>query len=465
MSIKNLLYAAAAYLVIYFFLAAGIGCAQMGAPTGGPRDTIPPVLLSAVPELSTTNFKGDKITLTFNEYINVKDVQKNVLVSPYPTTFPIIDYKLKTVTVKLKDTLLSNTTYAINFGNAITDNNEGNPYVEFTYVFSTGKTIDSLTLSGSVYMAETGKPDSTLMVLLYRNANDSSVQQKKPDYMARVSSSGHFHFTNLSAGQYRLYALNDKDGGKTYNSPTEAFAFLNEDIIISPVTDTVVMYAYEEEKDVKKIPTSTATKAADKKLKLTPSIKNNGQQDLLGNIVLQFNNTLKIFDPTKIILTDTSFNKINGTAISIDSTRKIVTLKNNWPEETYYGLMIEKDAVSDSADNILAKSDTIQFVTKKQSDYGSILLRFSNLVTARHPVIQLLENSIVVRSIAVSGPTWSDKIFPPGEYELRILYDTNNNGVWDPGNYEKKMQPENAITLDKKLVIKANWDNERDIKL
>jgi hypothetical protein len=465
MSIKNLLYAGAAYLIIYFFFVIGSGCAQMGAPTGGPRDTIPPVLISAVPELLTTDFRGNKITLTFDEYINVKDVQKNVLVSPYPKKFPIIEYKLKTVSIRLKDTLLANTTYAINFGNAITDNNEGNPFVEFTYVFSTGKTIDSLTLSGSVYMAETGKPDSTLMVLLYRNANDSSVQQRKPDYMARVNSSGHFHFTNLSAGQYRLYALNDRDGGKTYNSPTEAFAFLNEDIIIAPVADTVVMYAYEEEKDVKKIPKPVATKAADKKLKLTPSIRNNGQQDLLGNIELQFNNTLKIFDSTKIILTDTNFNKINGTAIYIDSTRKIVTVKNKWPEETDYRLLIEKDAVSDSSDNVLAKSDTIQFITKRVSDYGSLLLRFSNLDTTKHPMIQLLENSIVVKSIPVTGPTWSDSVFPPGEYEFRILYDTNNNGVWDPGNYEKKLQPEHATTLDKKLVIKADWENERDVKL
>ena len=108
-------------------------------------------------------------------------------------------------------------------------------------------------------------------------------------------------------------------------------------------------------------------------------MKNSPQQDLLTNLELHFNNTLKIFDTTKIILTDTSFNKIKGVAITIDSTRKIVTIKNKWPEETNYRLIIEKDAVSDSTDNLLAKSDTIRFVTKKQTDYGSLLLRFTNL--------------------------------------------------------------------------------------
>ena len=465
MSIKNLFYTASVFLFIYIISITGSGCAQMGAPTGGPRDTIPPVLVSATPKLLTTNFTGNKITLIFDEYIDVKDVQKNVLVSPFPKTFPIIEYKLKTVSIKLKDTLLDNTTYAINFGNAITDNNEGNPYVAFTYVFSTGKTIDSLILSGTVLMAETGKADSTLMVLLYRNANDSSVQQRKPDYMARVNAIGRFTFTHLSEGEYRIYALNDRDGGKTYNSKIESFAFANADIVVAPVTDTVLLYAYEEEKETKKLLAAAVTKAVDKKLRFISTLKSNPQQDLLTNLELHFNNKLKVFDTTKIFLTDTSLNRISGIAITIDSTRKIVSIKNKWPEETNYRLIIEKDAVSDSADNVLAKSDTIRFVTKKQSDYGSLLLRFSNLDLTRHPVIQFIQNTEIVKSIPVIGSTWSDKFFIPGEYELRILYDTNNNGIWDPGNYEKKLQPENAITLDKKLVIKADWENERDVKL
>lgn len=465
MKLKNLLYTAAAFLFIYFLSLTGSGCAQIGAPTGGPRDSIPPVLVSAIPKLLTTNFTGNKITLIFDEYINVLEVQKNVIVSPYPKTFPVINFKLKEVSIKLKDTLLENTTYAINFGNAIVDNNENNPFKEFTYVFSTGKTIDSLKLSGKVLMAETGKPDSTLQALLYRNAVDSSVETRKPNYIARIDRNGIFTFTNLSEGVYKVYALKDGDGAKTYNSKIETFAFSSEDISVTGKNDSVRLYAYEEEKEVKKPSGQPVRSAADKKLKFTSSLGANGPQDVLTNLVLTFNNKLKLFDSTKIILTDTNFNKINEAGITLDSTRKIITVKTTWPLETSYRLLIPKEAISDTANSTLAKSDTLKFKTKKESDYGNLTLRFSKIDSARHPVIQFLTAAEVIKSVKVTGPTWSDKFFTPGEYELRILYDTNNNGVWDPGNYKKKIQPEHALTLDKKLTIKANWDNEREIEL
>ena len=208
-----------------FIAYIGIGCAQIGSPTGGPQDSIPPVLVSAYPAIRSTNFKDNKIVLTFNEYVDLQEIQTNVLVSPFPKVNPNITFKLKTVTVKLKDTLKENTTYAINFGNAIRDNNEGNPFKNFTYVFSTGNTIDSLTLNGKIVMAETGKADSTIDVLLYRNAHDSTVQSRKPDYLTKLDKEGNFTFTNLSEGHYKIYALKDGDGGKTYNSSVEVFAF------------------------------------------------------------------------------------------------------------------------------------------------------------------------------------------------------------------------------------------------
>ena len=465
MKIKYLFFTTAVFLFIYLVSIAVSGCAQIGAPTGGPRDSIPPVLVTASPKLFTTNFKGNKITLIFNEYINVLDVQKNVLVSPFPKTSPVIDFKLKTVSIKLIDTFIDNTTYAINFGNAIVDNNENNPFKEFTYVFSTGSTIDSLKLSGKVLMAETGKPDSTLQALLYRNANDSSVEKRKPDYIAKIDANGKFTFTNLSEGVYRIYALKDGDGGKTYNSKIESFAFADADIIVAAIPDSVLLYAYEEEKEKKKIPSVAAKSAADKKLKFTPAPSKNMQQDLRSDFELHFNNTLKNFDTTKIVLTDTNNNKIEGVTISLDSTRKIVSIKNKWPVNTYYRLIIANDAISDSANNLLAKSDTFHFKSKSESDYGSLTLRFTKIDLAKHPVIQFLTASEIVRSVPVTGSSWSDKLFSPGEYELRILYDANNNGIWDPGSYEKKLQPEKAITLDKKLTIRADWDNERDIEL
>jgi methionine-rich copper-binding protein CopC/uncharacterized protein (DUF2141 family) len=314
-------------------------------------------------------------------------------------------------------------------------------------------------------MAETGKPDSTLQALLYRNANDSSVEKRKPDYIAKINSNGKFTFTNLSEGIYRVYALKDGDGGKTYNSKIESFAFIDKDIVVAALPDSLTLFAYEEEKDKKKTASTIAKSTADKKLKFTPVPAKNMVQDLRSDFELTFNNTLKNFDTTKIILTDTNNNKIEGISISLDSTRKIVRIKNKWPVDTYYHLVVGKDAVSDSANNQLPKSDTFKFKSKAETDYGSLTLRFTKIDLAKHPVIQFLNASVIVRSVPITGTAWSDKLFVPGEYELRILYDENNNGIWDPGNYSKKLQPEKAITLDKKLTIRADWDNERDIEL
>lgn len=173
------------YTILFVILVAiGVisnsGCAQIGAPTGGPRDTIPPRLVNSSPPINSTSFTSNKIILTFNEYIEVKEAQNNVLVSPFQKINPVIDFKLKTVTVKLKDSLLPNTTYTINFGNAIVDNNEGNPLKDFTYVFSTGNHIDSLNLSGKVILAETGGADSTIIAMLYRNTSDTAIQKGSP---------------------------------------------------------------------------------------------------------------------------------------------------------------------------------------------------------------------------------------------------------------------------------------------
>jgi len=151
MKLNRLLYFLSAVSLIYVIAVGSGGCAQIGAPTGGPRDTIPPRLVNASPKPNSINVTGNKITLTFNEYVNLKEPQTNVLISPFPKRQPQVDYKLKTVTVKLKDTLLPNTTYSINFGKAIVDVNEGNILKDFVYVFSTGNIIDSFKLAGKVF--------------------------------------------------------------------------------------------------------------------------------------------------------------------------------------------------------------------------------------------------------------------------------------------------------------------------
>ncbi len=437
------------------------GCAQISAPTGGPKDSLPPSLVSASPSLKSINVTSNKITLTFDEYVEIKDAQANVIISPQPKNVPLIDYKLKTVTVKLKDTLRPNTTYAINFGNAIADINEGNVFRDFTYVFSTGKTIDSLTFSGTVTLAETGKVDSTLMVMLYRNAPDSAVTTRRPDYISRLDGSGKFTFSNLPEDRFKVYALKDGDGGKTYNSKSELFAFLDSPITVTVKTADVTLMAFAEQKDKA---TNTKAAAPEKKLKYNMTLTGE-TQDLLSDLSLLFNNPLKTFDSNAVQLTDTNFVVIPGSRIRVDSTGRSVIVTSAWAEGTSYRILINKNALADSAGNQLSKSDTLRFITKKESDYGSLILRFKNLDMAKHPVLQFVQNDNIVNTYPLTGDEWRQKLFRTGEYELRILFDTNRNGKWDPGDYTEKRQPEKVTPLPQKIAIRANWDNERDITL
>ena len=130
-----------------------------------------------------------------------------------------------------------------------------------------------------------------------------------------------------------------------------------------------------------------------------------------------------------------------------------------------YRLIIDPAAIADSLGTSIAKTDTIRFTTKKISDYGNLVLRFSDLDLTRHPVLQFVQGEELKESSPITANEWSKKLFLPGEYDIRILFDTNNNGKWDAGNYSKKIQPEKVIALPQRLSIRANWDNERDIKL
>jgi hypothetical protein len=439
------------------------GCAQIGAPTGGPKDTLAPVLIKAMPDVNKTNFSENKIILQFNEYIELQDLQNNLLISPYPKNNPTINCNLKTITIKLKDTLAPNTTYSFNFGNSIRDINEGNKLTDFSYLFSTGDFLDSLELTGNVMMAETGMPDSTLSVLLYKNIDDSSITTRKPDYISRIKSNGNFSFKYLPNGNYKIYALKDGDGNKFYSTKSESFAFY--DSVVNPLVKNkgIQLYAYQEKKSP---PNSVASadKKTEKKLRYSNNLIN-GKQDLLKPLELSFNTALKNITPDSIFITDTSFNAIKNIAIKADSSRKKIILSNKWiPNETLY-LIVYKNAIEDSNDLKLAKNDTIKFYTKGISEYGSLKLHFKNIELAKHPLLLFLEGDNIKSSFAILADEWSNSMILPGELEWKILYDENGNGKWDPGDYSKKLQPEKTIAFPQRISIKADWENERDVDL
>ena len=445
-------------------------CANMLPPSGGPRDSLPPRLVSALPKDSSVNVKTNNITLTFDEYVTLQNIQENLIISPFLKNIPIIDYKLRNVTLKLKDSLEDNTTYSFNFGEAIRDVNENNIARDLTYVFSTGKTVDYNTYRGKVLLAENGKTDSSLLiVVLHKNLEDTAVIKEMPRYYTRLNGKGEFVFNNLPKGLFAVYVI-EKGFSKKYDDSTKLFAFRNNPINIGTNTALDTLYAFNAYKPIEKKVSTTPLRAQgnnkiENRLRYSIDLEN-GQQDLLNNLTLTFNKKLTGFDSSKFALFDTSFHKLNDYAFTLDSSYTKIILKYKWKEYNHFRLIIAKDAVSDSLGTTLSKADTIRFSSKKEADYGSIRLRFSNLDLSKNPVLQIIQNEKLLESVPLTQNDFVRKRFRPGAYELRILYDSNKNGVWDTGKFVgSKRQPEIVYLIPKQIVIRSNWDNEVTITL
>ncbi len=449
----------------------------MSPPSGGFKDTLPPLLVVASPRDSSINFKTSRINLTFDEFVQIENASANVIVSPLSQREPEISSKLRTVTVRFKDTLQPNTTYTIDFGKAIKDVNEGNAAKNFTYIFSTGPVFDSLTISGKVLLAETGKADSTLIVMLHTNGEDSAVANEKPQYITRLDSSGNFTFRNLPADTFYLYALQDQGGSHRYLSEKSLFAFADSAVITPNNNEPILLYAYSiSEKNtsgatpnlpqVSKRPKLGAN--AEKRLRILTNLSS-GQLDLLDSLVISFEQPIRNLDTTLIhFSSDTTFTPITNYRINEDTAQKKLTFEYNWKENTAYNIIFEKDFAEDTLGNKLLKTDTLTFKTKKLSDYGSLLIRFKDLDLSQNPVLQFVQNNSVVKSVPLSSSELRESIFLPGDYQLRILYDRNNNSTWDPGDfYGKHLQPEIVIPIKSrpKISVKPNWNNEFDIAL
>ena len=218
-------------------------CANRGqGPQGGPRDSIPPVVMKETPLNGTLNFTGKEIVVQFDEYIQLDDVQKNVLISPPQQTPPEVKAIGKKLSVVFQEDLIDSTTYTLDFGPAICDYNEKVPLEGYVFSFSTGDVIDSLAISGKLYDAATLNPMPFVMVGIHRNLSDSALSTIPFTRITRTDSEGNFIIHNIHAGTYRLYALNDISRDYIYQ-PGEALAYADSLIVpscrIEEHTDTI----------------------------------------------------------------------------------------------------------------------------------------------------------------------------------------------------------------------------------
>ena len=219
-------------------LAGMAACASMGSPTGGPRDEDAPRFVRANPAPGSVNVSRQRIEIEFDEIVNVKDAFSKVVSSPPSSQPPRVSSLGRKVRIDYQDTLLPNTTYTIDFGNAIEDNNEGNKLQNFTYTFSTGDEIDTLQISGMVLGAQNLEPQQGILVGVYSSLSDTTFSKLPFERMAKTDDRGRFTIMGLAPGDYSIFALNDLDNDYKRANPEEAMAFY--DFTISPTSERIM---------------------------------------------------------------------------------------------------------------------------------------------------------------------------------------------------------------------------------
>jgi len=215
---------------IVFLLIAG--CAKVSSPSGGKKDTDPPEIIKSIPLNGSKNFTAKRIVVTFSEYIALDQITEKFMVSPPMDKKPEISVKGKNLVIEYEDDLKDSTTYTFYFQDAIKDLNEGNAINNYSFVFSTGPVIDSLSVTGNIYKAFDLNPPENTLVMLYSDLADSAFIKKIPDYISRADKNGYFRIDNVKEGRYRLYALVDADNSKNFNLADEEMAFIDSVLLI-----------------------------------------------------------------------------------------------------------------------------------------------------------------------------------------------------------------------------------------
>jgi hypothetical protein len=218
--------------VSFFYLIFYTSCANIGSPTGGDKDTIPPVVLKTVPALRGTNFNGKDLRFTFDEFIIPDEISEKLVISPPMKKKPVIKMKSKTLIIEFAEDLRKESTYSLDFKDAVADNNEKNPIKDMRFSFSTGSTYDSLRVVGYVKNALNHEPVEKALVMLHRQLDYTAFIDSIPDYIGTTDKDGLFMIDNVAKGNYRLYALKDADNSLTYNQKAELIAF--DDSIVVP---------------------------------------------------------------------------------------------------------------------------------------------------------------------------------------------------------------------------------------
>jgi hypothetical protein len=534
-------------LLVSGFILLLSHCAQIVPLGGGKRDTVPPKLTEAEPANKTLNFNSGEIVLHFDEFIQLKDLSSQLIVSPSLKTAPEITADGKKLNIGFKkEELKPNTTYRFYFGRAVADMNESNSIQNFEYVFSTGNFIDTLKTTGNVSDGFTNRSAPDILIGLYmgESVTDSLPYKNEPDYIARSNENGEFSFKNLPKGTFKAFGFSDKNKNKLYDGETEKIAFLGTDLKL--ISDTTISLKLFQEESSKSFIKGVASPyfglvriILNKKSKIRLSALNpqndlNISESLIGkekdtvlvyyknitdslglifkNITASKTDTLKInlpknnpakkrlktytlnipgnklglydklklsflnwmdtsrFDLSKLKLSSiedslVSLTPLNGRWLDITSFELDTKLK----EGVNYTLRIDTNAFFD-VNRFTNDSSTQKFKTQSKVDFGKVTLKML-LPKKQNYVVQLInDQNVVIKeralffSLSSSSSASIDFVdVPPGVYNVKVVFDDNENQKWDTGNLMRKQQPEKVILNSKQLKVLSDWEFEEEI--
>lgn len=421
-------------ILVTFISLSFLRCANIARPTGGPKDTIPPKILNETPPNFSRNFKAREITILFDEYIKLTNQNKEFSISPDTEKQPEYKVRKKSLVIKLPDSLEKNTTYTINFGKGLVDYNEGNPIVNYNYVFSTGPELDSLTISGSVKNAYTKifdeKDDKDVRVLLIPISQDSIFGKKKANIFTSVDTAGNFTFRNLREDTYRIYAIKEANNDRIFNGVDESIGFIADSIYLNKNIDNIKI------EFSKSIPQKFRT--------------NERKIEKDGHVSLVFNKPID--SPSIRVIHPEDYDTSKKIKYSTKNDSASIYLKNN----DFDSLKFEIASKGTILDTVLirkSKNDKYERFIDPIINISNKVDRIKHItITANYPIdtiykdkLILKEDSVVRKNFQLQRDSLNTNLYhlrynwkPKKNYEL-IIEEKAIKGPFDEYNKEKKL--------------------------
>lgn len=561
----------ARYFAICAVAILMIRCANVVTPSGGPKDDKSPVVIEASPENNSTDFNGKTIHLTFDEFVTLNNPSNNVMISPPMSKKPTYRTSGKSLIIRFEEPLKPNTTYSINFGDAIKDLHEGNVFKGYTFNFSTGQSIDSLSLKGKVISASTLAPMEGFMIGLYSNNNetltiDSMPNRIKPEYITTTDKQGNFEFSGLADKDYLIFALKDNNSNLIYDLPNEEIAFyqdlvkpyyIENQIVKVAVNDTLAndsivaadstfeikkpeypsytLYSFMQEDSIQKIFKKElveegllrfvfrypAENVEIKVLEELPDTFNilpvySTRKDTVSwyftpckdSLWISINDGVNISDTTHYSLKPRKSvsrrrrtqeeetvkhlmikNNLKGNKLKpeqplvftfnepivkvnqpdsmhfekIDEFGLKYQIINNLKPENKYQITIP-DSVFFGISGVSNDSIKLNFSVQEESAFGNIYITVEVPENIPQVIIELTTDNgkTIDKQIITGTQELSFEYLDPGKYKLKAILDLDKNGIWSPGHFGKKLQPEKIIFYNGILEVRANWDIDFD---